>query len=77
MGFRGSRIGSNLFNFSNVFYSFLFIFFTLVLGVHFGAFWVPHGCKRGSKRPQGHPFGQQKLTKLDLDHGCENMAPMQ
>ena len=42
---------------------------------------VPFGChmdaKEVRKRPQGHPFGQQKLAKLALDHGCENMAPMQ
>ena len=42
---------------------------------------VPFGCqvdaKEVQKRPQGHPFGQQKLTKLALDHGCENMAPVQ
>ena len=29
------------------------------------------------KRPQGPPFGQEKLTKLALDHGCGNMAPVQ
>ena len=46
----GSRIGSNLSNFSNVFNSFLFIFFTSVLGVLFCAFWV-------QKRLQGRPFG--------------------
>ena len=44
-------------------------------------FFVPFGCqvdaKEVQKRPQGHPFGQQKLTKLALDHGCENMAPVQ
>ena len=42
---------------------------------------VPFGChvdaKEVQKRPQGHPFGEQKLTKLVLDHGCENMAPVQ
>ena len=44
-------------------------------------FFVPFGCqvdaKDVQKRPQGHPFGQQKLTKLALDHGSENMAPVQ
>ena len=34
-------------------------------------------AKEVQKRLQGHPFGQQKLTKLALDHGCENMAPVQ
>ena len=34
-------------------------------------------AKDVQKRLQGHPFGQQKLTKLVLDHGCENMAPVQ
>ena len=42
---------------------------------------VPFGChmdaKEVQKRPQGHPFGQQKLTKLAPDHGCDNMAPVQ
>ena len=42
---------------------------------------VPFGChmdaKEVQKRPQGHPFGQQKLTKLALDQRCENMAPVQ
>ena len=36
---------------------------------------VPFGyhmdAKEVQKRPQGHPFGQQKLTKLDLDQRCQ------
>ena len=60
---RGSRIGSNLSFFSNVFSTFLFIFYTLVLGVHFCAFWVPHGCKRGSKEASGSSFWTAKVDK--------------
>ena len=59
----GSRIGSNLCNFSTVFNSFLFIFFTLILGVHFCAFWVPHGCKRNSKEAPGSSFWTAKVDK--------------
>ena len=60
---RGSQIGSNLSTFSNVFNMCLFIFFTLVLGVHFCAFWVPHGCKRGSKEAPGPSFWRAKVDK--------------
>ena len=57
------QVGSNLSALLNVFNSFVFIFFTLVLGVHFGAFWVPHGCKRGSKEAPGSPFWTTKVDK--------------
>ena len=54
------------------------LFFSPWLSV---CFFVPFGCqvdaKEVQKRSQGHPFGQQKLTKLALDHGCENMALVQ
>ena len=40
------QVGSNLSTFSNVFNMFLFNFFTLILGVHFCVFWVPHEQKR-------------------------------
>ena len=54
------------------------LFFSPWLSV---CFFVPFGCqvdaKEVQKRSQGHPFGQQKLTKLALDHGSENMAPVQ
>ena len=57
------QVWSNLSTFSNVFNSFLFIFFTLVPGVHFCAFWVPHGCKRGSKEASGSSFWTAKVDK--------------
>ena len=42
---------------------------------------LPFGChmdaKEVQKRPQGHPFGQQKLTKLALDQRCQDVAPVQ
>ena len=63
MPFRGSRIGSNLSTFPHVFNIFLFIFFTLALVVHFCAFWVPHGCKRGSKEASGSSFWTAKVDK--------------
>ena len=61
--FRGSRIGSNLSFFHMFSTCFLFICFTLVLGVHFCAFWVPHGCKRGSKELPGSSFWTAKYDK--------------
>ena len=73
----GSRIGSNLsfFQMFSVLFCLSFIPWFLV------CIFVPFGChmdaKGVQKRPQGHPLGQQKLTKLALDHGCENMAPVQ
>ena len=51
-------------NFSKCFQYFLFICFTLVLGVHFFAFWVPHGCKRGSKEASGSSFWTTKVDKI-------------
>ena len=63
VGWEASRIGSNLSFFSNVFHTFLFIFFTLVLGVHFCVFWVPHGGKRGSKEASGSSFWTAKVDK--------------
>ena len=64
----------------------LFQMFSIVFRLFFlpwvsVCFFVPCGChmdaKEVQKRPQGHPFGQQKLTKVALDHGCENMASVQ
>ena len=64
-----------LFRMFSIVFSFIFLPCFLV------CIFVPCGChidaKEVQKRPQGHPFGQQKLTKLVLDHGCENMAPVQ
>ena len=60
---RASRIWSNLSTFLNVFNSFLFIFFTLVPGVYFCAFWVPSGCKRGAKEVSGPSFWTAKVHK--------------
>ena len=60
---------------------FAIVFSFIFLPCFLVCIFVPFGChmdaKEVQKRPQGHPFGQQKLTKLVLDHGCENMAPMQ
>ena len=74
---RGSRIWSNLSTFS----VFSTVFCLSFLPWFLVCIFVPFGChmdaKEVQKRPQGHPFGQQKLTKLALDHGCENMAPVQ
>ena len=63
VGRGASRIGSNQSIFSNVFHTFLFIFFTLALVVHFCAFWVLHGCKRGSKEASGSSFWTAKVDK--------------
>ena len=60
---RGSRIGSNLFNFSNALKCFLFVFFTLALGVLFCAVWVPGGCKGGSKEASGSSFWTTTVDK--------------
>ena len=57
------QVGSNLFNFSNAFNCFLFVFFTLALGVLFCAFWVPGGCKGGSKEASGSSFWTTKVDK--------------
>ena len=71
------QVWSNLSTFSTVSIVFCLSFLPWFLVCIF----VPFGChmdaKEVQKRPQGHPFGQQKLTKLALDHGCENMAPVQ
>ena len=37
--------------------------FTLILGVHFCAFWVPHGCKRSSKVASGSSIWRAKVDK--------------
>ena len=72
-----SRIGSNLSFFSNVFHTFCLSFLPWSLVCIFVSFGSRMEAKEVQKRLQGHPFGQQKLTKLVLDHGCENMAPVQ
>ena len=71
------QVGSNLSTFSKCFQHVLFIFFTLILCYIFVPFGCPMDAKEVQKRPQCRPFEQPKLTKLALDHGCENMAPMQ
>ena len=57
------QVWSNLSTFLNVLNSFLFIFFTLVLGVHLCVFWVPHGCKSCSKEAPGSSFWTAKVDK--------------
>ena len=59
----GSRIGSNLPAFQNVFNNFFSCLFTLFLGVLFCAIWVPHGCKRGSKEAPGSSFWTTEVDK--------------
>ena len=77
VGWEASRIGSNL-SFFQMFSTCFCLSFLLWLLV---CIFVPFGChmdaKEVQKRTQGHPFGQQKLTKPALDHGCANMAPLQ
>ena len=63
VGWGGSRIGSNLSAFQTVLNVFVCIFFTLFLCVLFCAFWVPHGCKRGSKEAPGSSFWPTKVDK--------------